>query len=157
MKVEGTGHYEIPSGIPCGTFGTVITRNGFIRFKVECRRWDCVECRDNLWSIWEAKIDIAWEGRDRFYVGTMQKERRQLSRWLTKVGLEQAITVYAGKDGFLVIANRPFPGSQRVRKKKTLKVMKRYLFTQIDHGQNRKIVATKRFGSVLRVLITHIK
>jgi len=44
-----------------------------------------------------------------------------------------------------------------VRKKKTLKVMKRYLFTQIDHGQNRKIVATKRFGSVLRVLITHIK
>jgi len=154
FRVDPDEDYAVISGF-CGRWGHIITKSRIKHFRVECRSWKCIECREGLFDAWKDAMCLVWP-RDRLYVGYIYKPLKSVSKWMSKIGIKKAVKVLAGKDVYLVITDQSFPGGERRRKNKVFNIMKKHLFDhQIDQGQKHRISTTREFRENLRGAIKH--
>ena len=136
-------------------YGRVFKEDKITHFEMKSDSWKCKRYREDLWTLWQLKIDVNWP-TDRLYIYFVEGDRVAVRKLRKKLNIKEAFIVAAGKDRFLMVSNNPFKNGERTTATKVFKIMRHYLFSfHFYHSENQQISTTQAFGASLKSKVIH--
>lgn len=140
------------SSWPCGSKRRILRRYGD-RIGIEtrptpCKRWDCEKCRKYKLLELRLKIKLTWNEGEYFYHCYFSAASRI---YPSQFKINGAIKVSVpGDNTVFVISRTPFTGAKRIRRKRALQLIEKYVVMEHEKAKARRIEFIGVFNKVLK-------